>query len=138
VKLRSLLRLALAALVIGAGVMHFTSAAFFVSIVPPWLPAPTVLVQISGVAEIAGGLGIVLPPTRRAAGIGLMLLFFAVFPANVNMALYHLPMNGKAVAPALLWARLFLQPLLIYWAWACAVRRRSPATPRDKWTRLAV
>jgi uncharacterized membrane protein len=123
--LGSIFRFALAALMVSAGVLHFTSPAFFVAIVPAYLPRPELLVQVSGVAEIAGGLGILVPATRRAAGIGLMLLYIAIVPANVNMAVHHLPMNGKPVAPAFLWARLALQPLLVYWAWACAVRRRQ-------------
>jgi uncharacterized membrane protein len=116
---KSIARFVLALFMISAGVLHFATPAFFVSIVPAWLPAPMLLVQISGVAEIAGGLGVLLPPTRKLAGVGLVALFVAVFPANVNQALHHIPMNGHPVAPALLWGRLLLQPLLIAWAWWC-------------------
>jgi uncharacterized membrane protein len=84
---------------------------------PAQLPAPLLLVQISGVAEIAGGLGLILPQTRRLAAWGLIALFLAIFPANVNMAVHHLPLDGKPVAPALLWARLPLQLVLIAWAY---------------------
>src|SRR5581483_9280443 len=91
----------------------------FVSIVPAWLPAPELLVQVSGVCEIAGGLGLLHPSTRRLAGLGLMALYVAVFPANINQAIHHLPVNGQPVAPAVLWGRLFLQPVFIAWAWWC-------------------
>jgi uncharacterized membrane protein len=124
-------RLLLALFVVVTGVLHFIKAPAFVAMVPASLPRPDLLVAVSGVAEIAGGLGILWPPTRRAAGIGLILLFLAVFPANINMAVNHLPLDGKPVPPALLWGRLVLQPVFIWWAWRVAVRRRS-GTPRDE------
>ena len=116
-------RLLLAAFVITAGIFHFVKAPAFVAMVPASLPRPDLLVVLSGIAEIAGGLGILYPPTRRAAGIGLILLFLAVFPANINMAVHHLPLDGKPVPPAFLWARLLLQPVFMWWAWRVTVRR---------------
>ena len=114
---RGLARVLLSLFVVTAGVLHFVSPAFFVSIVPAWLPHPRAMVAISGVCEITGGLGLFLPKTRRLAGLCLVLLFIAVFPANINMAVHHLPFNGQPVAPSLLWARLFLQPVFVAWAW---------------------
>lgn len=122
-KLRILARYLLALFVISAGVLHFLSPAFFISIVPACLSHPQAMVATSGVAEIAGGLGLLVSATRRFAGVGLMLLFVAVFPANINMAIHRLPLDGHAVAPSLLWGRLLLQPVFIAWAWWCAVRR---------------
>ena len=75
------------------------------------------LVQISGVAEMAGGLGLLLPQTRRAAAWGLVLLFIAVFPANLNMALNHLPLGTRPVPAWALWARLPLQAVFIAWSY---------------------
>lgn len=105
---------------IAVGVMHFVKPGFFVSIVPAWLPAPLLLVLVSGAAEIAGGLGLLHPSTRGWAGLGLMALYVAVFPANVNQALHHIPVNGQTVPPLLLWGRLLLQPVFIAWAWWCS------------------
>jgi uncharacterized membrane protein len=113
---KTVLRWLMTILMTFAGVMHFVKPASFVAMVPSQLPAPLLLVQVSGVAEIAGGLGLILPQTRRLAAWGLVALFIAVFPANVNMAVHHLPLDGKPVAPALLWARLPLQLVLIAWA----------------------
>src|SRR5439155_142309 len=107
-----------------AGVMHFVKPGAYVAMMPSALPAHLLLVQVSGVAEIAGGLGLILPQTRRLAAWGLIALFIAIFPANVNMAVHHLPLDGKPVAPALLWARLPLQLVLI--AWAYVYTRREP------------
>jgi uncharacterized membrane protein len=104
-----------------AGVMHFLKPDGFVSIVPAYLPNPLLLVQISGAAEIAGALGLQTPwpKLRRAAAIGLMLLFVSVFPANLYQAMHDIPINGKHISPVILWGRLFLQPILIWLVWWC-------------------
>ena len=114
----------LALFMVGIGIGHFLTTDAFAAMVPAWLPAPRLLVLVSGACEIAGGIGLLVPPLQRAAAIGLMLLYIAVFPANVNMALHHLSPPGMSVAPALLWARLPLQALFIAWAWWLA--RRDP------------
>lgn len=113
---KSILRWVLTVFMVGAGVNHFLSPAAYVAMVPAALPAPVLLVQISGVAEILGGLGLILPHTRRLAAWGLIALFVAVFPANINMAWNHLPLGTMHVASWLLWARLPLQLVLIAWA----------------------
>ena len=102
---------------VGAGIMHFVVPRTYQSIVPERLPSPRALVYASGVAEIAGGAGVLHPRTRRIASVWSAATLVAVFPANVNMALnanrYKVP--GGAVG---LWLRLPLQALLIRWALA--------------------
>ncbi|HVV87333.1 MAG TPA: DoxX family membrane protein [Kofleriaceae bacterium] len=100
-----------------AGLNHFLATASYAAIVPHALPAHRALVYVSGVAEIAGGLGLILPATRRLAAWGLILLFVAVFPANVNMAIHHLPLGTHPVPTWFQWVRLPLQAALIAWAW---------------------
>jgi uncharacterized membrane protein len=116
VHIKTVMRWVLTVFMVGAGINHFLSPAAYAAMVPDALPAPVLLVQISGVAEIVGGLGLILPRTRRLAAWGLIALFVAVFPANVNMAWNHLPLGSMHVASALLWARLPLQLVLIAWA----------------------
>lgn len=67
------------------GVAHFSATGMEMRIVPPYIPWPRAAVLVSGVFELLGAIGILIPRTRRAAGIGLFLLTIAVTPANVYM-----------------------------------------------------
>jgi uncharacterized membrane protein len=103
---------------VAAGAFHFVRPALYTRIVPPFLPFPLALVYISGVAEILGGIGVLIPSLRAWAGLGLIVLLIAVFPANIYMAVgpEH---AGLGVPPIWLWLRLPLQLVLIAWvAWA--------------------
>ena len=113
----TVLKWLLAALMTFAGVMHFVAPRGYVKIVPSWLPAPAALVAISGVFEILGGVGLLIPATQRFAAWGLIALFIAVFPANVNMAIKRIPLGRKQMPTWALWARLPLQLGFIGWAW---------------------
>jgi len=112
-------RLLLAAFFVCAGVMHFIKPAFYVAIVPPYLPRPKTLVLLSGVFEILGGIGVLFPPLQNAAGIGLIALLVAVFPANIFMAQSHIQKLGLDGPAWLLLMRLPLQSLLIWWVRWC-------------------
>jgi uncharacterized membrane protein len=114
----------LAAIFVFAGVMHFAATGAYVRIMPPWLPLHRELVLLSGVFQVAGGIGLLVPRTRRAAGIGLVLLLVAVFPANVQMLLNARAAGASASTEALLWARLPLQLAVIAWALAVSRPRR--------------
>jgi uncharacterized membrane protein len=101
---------------VSAGINHFLMPRVYEAIVPPNIPAdPGRLVAISGVAEIAGGVGVLLPRTRRLAGLGLIALLAAVFPANLHMA--RNPEGFRRIPRWALYARLPLQPLMMRWAW---------------------
>jgi uncharacterized membrane protein len=105
-----------------AGVLHFVRPHLYVQIVPPLLPAPLVLVYLSGLAEVAVGLGLLYPPTRQAAAWATIALLVAVFPANVYMATSGVAVQGTPFGtldptPAERWARLPLQVVLVAWAW---------------------
>lgn len=106
-----------------AGLNHFLNAAFYVSIMPPYLPWHEELVAASGVCEIVLGTLILVPRAAPLAGWGLVALLVAVFPANVHMATHA--DRYPEVAPALLWARLPLQGVLVAWAYWCTRPRNS-------------
>jgi uncharacterized membrane protein len=103
-----------------AGLMHFVKPRPYVAIVPDALPRKREIVFASGVAELAGGAGVLVPATRRAAGWWLIATLLAIFPANVNMAVNA--DRFRTVPEPLLWARLPLQWLLIRWVWRVALR----------------
>jgi uncharacterized membrane protein len=119
-RIRTVLRWLLTAFMVVAGANHFVAPAAYIAMIPSALPVPAALVNISGVAEILGGLGLILPATRRLAGWGLIALFAAIFPANINMAVHHLPLAGREVPAWALWARLPLQAVLVVWAYWCS------------------
>jgi uncharacterized membrane protein len=110
-------RVLLAAIMVVAGVLHFIFPRGYARTVPSWLPNPAALVFVSGVAEVAGGVGLLVAPVARSAAWGLVALFVAVFPANVNMAVNKIGFTARPPSPWILWPRLPLQAALIYWAW---------------------
>jgi uncharacterized membrane protein len=122
---RTVLRWVAALGFIGAGARHFQHPDFFRHIVPPGFPHPAFLVTASGVAEIVGGLGLLIRPLRRAAGWGLIVLLIAVFPANVYMAMSPDSIPDFHMAHGLLWARLPLQGVFIAWVYYIAIRREN-------------
>jgi uncharacterized membrane protein len=107
----------LAVLMVAAGVMHFVAPKAYARTVPRSFPGPRALVAVSGVCEILGGLGLLVSQTRPWAAWGLIALFVAVFPANVNMAVNRIGFGRKPPPVWLLWARLPLQAVLIAWAY---------------------
>lgn len=118
---------ALAAFFVASGVNHFVSPRFYRAIVPPSLQRRAKLVvDVSGVAEVLGGVGVLLPRTRRASGVALIVLLAAVFPANLYMA--REPRRFDKVPRWALYARLPLQPLMMWWAWRATRDRAARQT----------
>ncbi len=100
-----------------AGLLHFAAPEVYERIMPPYLPFHRELVYLSGACEVLGGLGLFPNRTRRAAGIGLILLLAAVLPANVQMLLDARAAEKPSWWVALLWLRLPLQLALVAWVW---------------------
>jgi uncharacterized membrane protein len=124
------LRAVAAAGFVAAGTNHFLSPAFYLRIIPPAFPNPALLVAVSGAGEIAGGLGLLVRPLRRAAGIGLIALLACVFPANVYMAVAPERIPELHIPTWALWVRLPLQVVFIAWIWLVALRRRAEPAAR--------
>ena len=108
-KKRLVARLLAAAVFLVAGVGHFVQPGPFVAIVPWWLPAPELLVAVSGFFEIAGGVGLLIPRLRRPAGWGLIALLIAVYPANIHMLVNDIYLPDMPQERWLLWARMPVQ-----------------------------
>jgi len=125
--IRTLARWLLAVAFVLAGWNHFRQPAPYLSMMPPWLPWPEAMNLISGAAEICGGIGVLIPSLRRAAGWGLIALLIAVFPANLQVALHGWP--GMSVPAWVLWARLPFQFVFIAWVyWTCLTVVARPAS----------
>ena len=112
--LKVISKLMLAGLMSFAGIMHFVTPAFFIKIVPPYIPFPRELVALSGVFEILLGALLLVPFCTRIAAWGIIALLIAVFPANI-----YLYQNQEIVPASQMahFARLLLQGVLILWAY---------------------
>ena len=115
-----------AALYIAGGINHFWHQSFYVSIMPDHYSHPAEWVQFTGLAEIAGGLGLLIPATRRPAAIGILLMLAVYFDVHVFMLAHaerfpHIPRWA-------LWARLPLQFALMAWAWNYARKQSDRIT----------
>ncbi len=115
-------RILLAIAFMVAGATHFVVPAYFIAIVPRWLPNPDLLVAASGVFEIAGGAGLLIRRSRRLAGAGLIALLVAVFPANIQMLQDWRASGGGGWYEIGLWLRLPVQALLIWMVHRVALR----------------
>ncbi|MBO4206915.1 DoxX family protein [Micromonospora echinofusca] len=95
------LRVGLATMFALTATAHFTAGrrADLIAMVPPRLPRPGLLVTVTGVLELVGAVGLLLPATARWAAAGLALLMLAMFPANVSAARRGLTLAGRPVTP---------------------------------------
>ncbi len=112
---RAAVRIVLAVVFLAAGALHLIKPGPFLAITPDWVPWPETVVRLTGLAELAGGFGLLTRRFRRAAGIGLALYAVCVFPANIRHAF-----DPGVGLPPLGWAyhgsRLLFQPVIV---WLC-------------------
>jgi len=118
---RRILRYLLATIYLFAGIAHIRSPGGFLAITPEWVPFPEHVIFLTGVAEIAGAIGLMIPLrlipwARYAAGIGLALYALCVFPANINHAINNLAIGGETASWWYHGPRLAFQPVAIWWA----------------------
>ena len=126
--LKVVLKYLLAAFFILTGLSHFINPAYFLKIMPPYLPWPLFLVYLSGFFEIVLGIMVLIPTWRHVAAWGLIALLVAVFPANIHMALN--PELYPEINPIALWIRLPLQAVLVAWAyWYTRPKPRDGVRP---------
>ena len=113
-RLKAISKYALAIFMIGAGTMHFVNPAFFVKIMPPYLPLHEELVAISGVCEIVLGMLLLVPQCSRLAAWGIVALLIAVFPANIHVYQHQ---EILPAPPIVHFLRLPLQGVFMLWAY---------------------
>jgi uncharacterized membrane protein len=110
------MRAILALFYVAAGIVHLVTPDSFLPVMPDWVPFPRETILFTGLCELAGAAGLMVPRTRRWAGAMLALYAVCVFPVNIKHALYGPPIPGLSNQ---LWyhvPRLALQPVLVWWA----------------------
>lgn len=118
---RKVLRVLLAVFFVVAGAMHFLKPHVYEAIMPAWIPWHSFFINVSGIAEIAGGLALSAPfPVARTAAVALVILLILVFPVNIHMAVSA--DQFPQIQPYVLWLRLPLQFVLIYALLWCTER----------------
>jgi uncharacterized membrane protein len=112
----------LALIYIAAGLLHLCFPGPFIYITPHWVPSPEIVIRLTGLCELAGAVGLLIPQPRKLAGVMLALYAICVFPANINQAFW---LAGSHPSP---WRwlyhapRLLLQPVVVWWSlWASGV-----------------
>lgn len=118
--LRTLGRLALAVVLIGAGIGHFANAETFLAQVPPWMPYPEAVVAISGVFELVLGVALLVSPQRFRPAVGWVVaaFFVIIFPGNISQFVTGTAAFGLD-SDAARFFRLLFQPVLVVWALWC-------------------
>jgi uncharacterized membrane protein len=113
---RAGLRWLLALVYFAAGVMHLLRPAAFLAITPPWVPLPALVIMATGICEILGAIGLLLPRWRWWAGVMLALYAVAVFPANIHHAVNGVAVGGTVLGWGYHLPRLLFQPVFVWWA----------------------
>ena len=128
---RDATRVGLAVMFAFTGSTHFTAMKHdYAAMVPPPLTGQIWVIYFTGLLEIAGAIGLLVPRTRRLAGICLSLLLLALFPANVHATLNAINFRGEA--PTDLWLRSLAQLVFLVATWWSSVVRKRAVVPRLK------
>jgi uncharacterized membrane protein len=132
---RRFFRWLLAIFYLVAGIAHIRSPGGFLAITPDWVPFAEQVILFTGVAEIAGAIGLLIPPkivprARYAAGIGLALYALCVYPANINHAINNIAIGGETASWLYHGPRLAFQPVFIWWAFIAGGVINWPFDPK--------
>jgi uncharacterized membrane protein len=123
-------RVALATMFLFAAMGRLVNPDGLVAMLPDYLPLRREAVYVSGLFEVLGAIGLLVPGTRRLAGLGLVALLLVVFPANINVAVNNLQVPGFSGDPLYQWLRLPVQFVVIALVlWATHPARPAPARP---------
>lgn len=115
-QVRTGLRWLLTLVYLTAGIIHLRSPGAFLPIVPNWVPMPEMVILVTGVCEILGAIGLMVPRLRWLAGVGLAAYAVAVFPANIKHAIEGVKIGGDTLGWGYHLPRLLFQPVFVWWA----------------------
>ncbi len=110
---------------LAAGVNHFRVPAFYIAIIPLYLPHPEIINVTAGCCEIGFAILLIFAKTREFAAWGIVFMLIAFIPVHIEMVRAPYSMGGSQVSPLLAWVRLVvIQPLLIWWAWLYTAQKK--------------
>ncbi len=115
-------RISLCVLLIFTGTAHFYKTQEIAMMLPGYLPYKAEIIYVTGVFELMGAIGILIPRVRRLAGICLILMFVGFLPANVYAAYEHVDFGGHAYGPKYLLFRIPLQLFFIWWTYRYTIQ----------------
>ena len=130
-RLRTIGRIVLAVAYFVVGLFHLRATDGFAAIVPAWVPAPHAVVIATGCCELMGALALLTRRLRWLAGVMLALYAVCVFPANINQAVRHIPIDGVVLGWGYHAPRFAFQPVLVWWALFCGGVVDWPFRGRD-------
>ena len=115
-------RISLSVLLVFTGTAHFYKMQQMAMMLPDYLSYKSEIIYMTGVLELLGAIGILVPRVRRLAGICLILMLVGFLPANVYAAYKHVDFGGHAYGPAYLLFRIPLQLFFIWWTYRYAIK----------------
>jgi uncharacterized membrane protein len=118
-------RISLCVLLIFTGTAHFYKTQEMAMMLPDYLSYKSEIIYMTGVLELLGAIGILIPRVRRLAGICLILMFIGFLPANVHAAFTYVEFGGHAYGPKYLLFRIPLQLFFIWWAYRYTIQLSS-------------
>lgn len=113
---RTCMRVGLSFGLIFTGFDHVLVPTRYILMMPGFVSYPGEAVLFTGLCEIGGAPGLLMPPLRRVAGVVLAIYFLCVFPANITNAIEGLTVAGLPGTEFYYWLRLPLQPLVVWWS----------------------
>lgn len=119
-------RIAMCAMLFFTALGHVMFPKGMAMMIPPFIPFRLELVYFTGLLEVAGGIGLLLPKFRRISAILLITFFVLITPANIYAAMHHIDLQKASCdgnGPAYLWFRLPLQLFFIAWVWYFGLRK---------------
>jgi uncharacterized membrane protein len=119
-------RIAMCAMLFFTALGHVMFPTGMAMMIPPFIPFRLELVYFTGLLEVAGGIGLLLPKFRRISAILLITFFVLITPANIYAAMHHIDLQKASYdgnGPAYLWFRLPLQLFFIAWVWYFGLRK---------------
>lgn len=120
-------RIAMACMLLFTGIGHFAFTKGMSMMLPDFVPYKELLVLATGVLELAGAVGLLIPATQRITSLMIIIFFILILPSNIYASVHHInyqtaSYDGKG--PEYLWIRIPMQVIFIFWVWYFGYRKK--------------